>query len=193
MIVRERFRLSPMTREFHPSRLDVDAFAETAATVSGEEPLASYPRLQAELAAPAPGSTVHWKATGACRGGSAGGTVPWLHLSAGARVPLICQRCLGPVDVDLQIDRWFRFAGDEAIAAAEDEASEEDVLVSSRDFDLRALVEDELLMEIPITPRHEVCPELIRFSAEDPDFNGEEGARPNPFAVLGTLRPRKPE
>ena len=106
-------------------------------------------------------------------------------------MPLICQRCLTPVDIELQVDRWFRFAADEDTAAAEDEESEEDVLVASRDFDLHALIEDELLMEIPVTPRHERCPEPVQLSAADPDFEAAEAARPNPFAVLGTLRSRQ--
>lgn len=185
-----------MTREFAPGRLDVNGFAEAAATLSGNDPLPIYPRLSAELAEPAADSavsTVDWQAAGASRDGAAGAPVPWLHLSAQTRIPLICQRCLGPVDVDLQVDRWFRFAADEASAAAEDEESEEDVLVSSRDFDLHALIEDELLMEIPVTPRHEVCPEPVRLSAVDPDFEAAEAARPNPFAVLGALRPGKPK
>lgn len=169
-------------------------FAEAAATLSGNDPLHTYARLKAELAEPAADSTVSivdWQADGANRDGATGVPVPWMHLSAQTRVPLTCQRCLAPVDIDLHVDRWFRFAADEASAAAEDEESEEDVLVSSRDFDLHTLIEDELLMEIPVTPRHEVCPEPVRLSAVDPDFEAAEAARPNPFAVLGALRPGK--
>lgn len=180
-----------MSREFTPGRLDVSRFAEAGATLSGDEPLQTYARLSAELAAPAADASVQWEAEGGVRDGLAGNPVPWLHLTASATVPLICQRCLTPVDVDLQVDRWFRFVADEDTAAAEDEESEEDVLVASRDFDLHALVEDELLMEIPVTPRHERCPEPVRLSAADPDFEAAEAARPNPFAVLGKLRSDK--
>ncbi len=191
MIVRERFRLVRMTREFVPGRLDVNGFADAAATLSGDTPVPAYARLSAELAAPAPEALVSWSATGEDRVNAAGTSVPWLRLSAQVRVPFVCQRCLSPVEVDLEVDRWFRFAADEATAAAEDEEAEEDVLVASRDFDLHALIEDELLMEIPVTPRHEVCPEPVRLSAADPEFEGEESARPNPFAVLGSLRSGK--
>jgi uncharacterized protein len=182
-----------MTREFVPGRLDVNGFAEAAATVSGNEPLQTYQRLGAEVAAPATDASVRWQAEGARRDGPDGTPVPWLHLEAQTTVPLVCQRCLTPVEVELKVDRWFRFAADEAIAAAEDEDSEEDVLVASRDFDLHALIEDELLMEIPVTPRHERCPEPVQLSAADPDFEASEAARPNPFAVLGALRSRKPQ
>ncbi len=83
----------------------------------------------------------------------------WLHLRADAVLPLTCQRCLGPVEVALAVDRSFRFVADEELAAAEDELAEEDVLALSRSFDLVELVEDELLMEMPLAPRHEVCPD----------------------------------
>ncbi|MGJ7508018.1 YceD family protein [Variovorax sp. GT1P44] len=182
-----------MTREFAPRRLDVPGFAEASASLSGSDPVQAYARLSAELAGPATDSTVEWTAVGQRRTGADGSPVSWLHLNAETRIPLTCQRCLAPVDVDLVVDRWFRFAPDEAAAAAEDEESEEDVLVSSREFDLHALIEDELLMEIPVTPRHEVCPEPMKLSAVDPDFESAENARPNPFAVLGALRSDKPK
>jgi len=188
MIVRERFRLAWMTKEFVPGRLDVNGFAGAAATLSGNEPMSSFERLTAELADPAADATVRWTATGQSRSGADGKPVSWLHLEAHASASLICQRCLAPVELALDVDRWFRFAPDEDTAAAEDEESEEDVLVASRDFDLHVLIEDELLMEIPVTPRHEVCPVPARLSAIDPDFDGAEAARPNPFAVLGALR-----
>lgn len=185
-----------MSKEFHPARLDVRAFAEAGATLSGTAPAADFTRLAADLAPPidaAHPAEVRWTATGQSRGGADGSAVPWLHLDAEALVPLICQACLTPVETPLKVDRWFRFAADEATAAAEDEESDEDVLVESRDFNLPALIEDELLMEIPITPRHDHCPVPTRLSVADPGFEDAEAARPNPFAVLGNLRPRKPE
>jgi uncharacterized protein len=182
-----------MTREFAPGRLDVNGFADAAAVISGKDPLRNYQRLSAELIDPAEDLAVRWEAAGQRRSGADGVPVSWLHLTAEVLAPLVCQRCLSPVDVALHVDRWFRFVADEATAAAEDEEAEEDVLVASRDFDLHELIEDELLMEIPTTPRHEVCPEPTRLSAVDPDFEAAEADRPNPFAVLGALRSDKPK
>lgn len=149
----------------------------------------NYHRLHAELVEPSDDLMVRWKAEGQRRSGADGAPVPWLNLTAHTLVPMVCQRCLAPVDVALDVDRWFRFVADETTAASEDEEAEEDVLVASRDFDLHALIEDELLMEIPVTPRHEVCPEPARLSAVDPDFDASENAKPNPFAVLKLLKP----
>ena len=106
-------------------------------------------------------------------------------------VPMTCQRCLTTVELPLQVDRWFRFVADEATAEAQDEDVEEDLLVTSRDFDLYALVEDELLMELPVVPRHGVCPDPVKMQAEDADFEAAEAAKPNPFAALAGLQ-KKP-
>ena len=50
------------------------------------------------------------------------------------------------------------------------------------------LVEDELLMELPVAPMHDVCPEPVKMSAADEDFDSAGGERENPFAVLGRLK-----
>lgn len=182
-----------MKREFAPDRLDVAGFATAAATLDAADPVPNYVRLVAELADAATDALVRWKATGEERPGADGKATPWLHLEAEAIVPLACQRCLTAVDTPVTVDRWFRFVADEAAAEAEDDESEEDLLVVSRDFDLHALIEDELLMEIPVMPVHDVCPVTVQLSSSDDDFQAAEEAKPNPFAVLGALRSRKPE
>ncbi|WP_198086044.1 DUF177 domain-containing protein [Variovorax sp. E3] len=182
-----------MKREFAPERLNVPGFTAAGATLDAADPVPDYARLSAELAAPAPDAVVNWEASGEERPGADGKAVPWLHLEAEAVVPLVCQRCLTPVDTVLSVDRWFRFVADEATAEAQDEESDEDLLVVSRDFDLHALIEDELLMEIPVMPVHDVCPVPVQLSSSDEDFQAAEESKPNPFAVLGALRSRKPE
>jgi uncharacterized protein len=100
---------------------------------------------------------------------------------------MTCQRCLEQVEVPLEVDRAFRFVADEATAAAEDDTAEEDLLAVSRAFDLPALLEDELLMEVPVVPRHDVCPHHVPLSSSDPAF--EEAAAPeHPFARLKVLK-----
>ncbi len=91
----------------------------------------------------------------------------------------------------LQVNRSFRFVADEALAAQQDEECEEDVLVLCRDFKLQDLVEDELLMALPLTPKHAVCPRPPRMSAADAAFTDEPQARENPFALLAGLKTGK--
>jgi uncharacterized protein len=180
-----------MNREFVPSRLDVNAFATEAAHLSGSEPAAAFERLSAELAEPSPDVRIDWRAAGELRAGGEGVLAPWLHLEVDALLPFVCQRCLTPVQLSLTVERDFRFAADEATAAVEDEMAEEEVLAIARDFDLLTLIEDELLMEVPVTPRHDVCPVPVQLSATDPGFEDAEEAAAKPFAVLESLRGRK--
>lgn len=182
-----------MKREFAPEHLNVAEFAQAGGQLSGAEPLARFDRLAAEAVESIDGLQVDWEAQGEQREDASGRAESWMHLQASAELPLTCQRCLAPVRTRLEADRWFRFVADEETAAALDEELEEDVLVASRDFDLRGLIEDELLMALPITPRHEVCPQDVSLSVQDPDFDTAEKDRANPFAALAKLRPNKPE
>lgn len=182
-----------MSSSFDPRRLDVAAFARQQALLSGREPLADYPRLASEappLPATAPGdrAEVSWQARGEQRRGADGATGPALHLQAETRLVLTCQRCLGAVQVPLQVDRHFLFAADEATAAALDEASDDDVLVLARDFDLRGLIEDELLMALPLVPCHAQCPEAVRLSTQDAGFEAAMAEKTQPFAALAALK-----
>lgn len=182
-----------MNRELATSRLDVNAFAAAVDTLAGSTLVSDFARLSSELAEPSADAHVAWEVAGERRAGGDGAPASWLHLRAEATLPFVCQRCLTIVQLPLAVDRAFRFVADEETAALEDEASEEDVLVAARDFDLLGLIEDELLMEIPVTPRHEVCPVPVRLSVADPGFEEAEEAATSPFAALEALRGRKPE
>lgn len=168
--------------------LDIKAFAQSAGERQQEDRLADHPRLLEEAEGRGSDLPVRWHAVGALR--TPAGVAPqiWVHLTASAVVPLTCQRCLEPVDEELAVDRWFRFVADEAQAAREDEESEEDVLVLDPAFDLQALVEDELLMALPLVPRHAVCPTAVPMEAVDPGFEQAESDKPNPFGALAGLK-----
>lgn len=177
-----------MSKEFAARRLDVKSFAEDGGVISGQEPLQQHERLMAETEGRGSQVPVTWSANGEMRNPQHVHPEIWLHLKANALLPLTCQRCLAPVEVGVGVDRSFRFVADEDMAAAQDEASEEDVLALSRSFDLVQLVEDELLMELPLAPRHEVCPEPVKLAAADAEFEDAPGRQENPFAKLGKLK-----
>jgi uncharacterized protein len=176
-----------MKRQFNAQRLDVQAFAEDAAQLSGQAPVRDFQRLSEEAGGRGGERPVSWSAQGELINPRHVQPEVWLHLNASAVLPLTCQRCLEPVDVPLAVDRSFRFVADESVAAAQDDESEEDLLAISRAFDLLGLVEDELLMEVPVVPRHEVCPKPVPLSAADPDFE-EAAPAENPFAALKVLK-----
>jgi uncharacterized protein len=177
-----------MAKDFDPQRLDVRRFAENGAEIEARAGLQKFVRLSAETQGLETPVTVHWHARGEMHNPNHVHPQIWVHVKADATLPLVCQRCLNPVDVPLNVSRSFRFVADEPTAAAEDEEAEEDLLALSRSFDLVELVEDELLMEVPVAPRHEVCPEPVKMSAEDPDFETASTEKENPFAVLTRLK-----
>ncbi len=176
-----------MPKEFNAHQLDVNAFAEAGATLSGQDRVGAHERLLQETDGRGADQPIDWTVRGESRNPTHVQPQPWLHLTASTVLSLSCQRCLGPVDTPVEVDRWFRFVADEATAQAQDEVSEEDVLALDREFDLLALVEDELLMAMPLVPRHDNCPEPVRLSAGE-DTLPPEADRANPFAALGRLK-----
>lgn len=171
-------------------RLDVAEFARSGREVEGTWPAEGFSRL-ADLESPpgAPRHEVQYAARGELRRASGGVAEPWLRLQVDTVLTLVCQRCLGALDVPLHVDRGFHFVRDEATAAELDADSEDDVLPLTRAFDLHALAEDELLMGLPLVPRHEACPDAppLVFEA-DPDEAASHDEAPHPFAALAALK-----
>lgn len=175
---------------WNPKRLDVKAFALAAGQLSASEGGDPFERLQAERAPGTELEPVRWHVQGEMRVQGTGKSEPWVHLLAETALWVVCQRCLRPVRESLLVDRWYRFVADEATAEAEDEDCEEDVLSLEPRPDLMVLVEDELLMALPLVPMHEVCPEpVVMEVADDGALPGaDETPRKNPFAELARLK-----
>lgn len=177
-------------RAFVPEKLDLAAFARDGASLDGEWPAATLERLADSGAPESPAEAwpaVRWSLHGEIRRPKGGAAQVWLHLAAQAHVALTCQRCLQPVEEALEVDRWIRFVDTEAEAAALDADSDDDVLALPRHLDARELIEDELLLALPLVPRHEACPEPLVHQDEEGAAEVEE-ERPNPFAKLAALK-----
>ena len=189
-----------MTKEYSPDRLDIKAFAQAGARLQGNDTLLKYERLAHEAQGLHPDLHVIWQARGELRAGAADPDAdtkgqpaqPWLHLTVQAALPMLCQRCLTPVEVPLEVDRWFRFVADEATAELLDDDAEEDLLGISREFNLRELIEDELLMGLPLVASHEECPVAVVMASSSEDFDAAEEEKPNPFASLSNFKADKP-
>ena len=177
-----------MTKDHSPNQLDIKAFVQAGTHLTGHDSLLKYKRLAEEAQGLHPDLCVDWQATGELRAVGSEAGQPWLHLQAQATLPMVCQRCMGPVDMPVEVDRSFRFVADEATAEALDDDTDEDLLALSREFDLHGLIEDELLMSLPVVPRHGVCPEPVPMKVADEDFEAASAEKPNPFAALAGLR-----
>lgn len=148
------------SRPVDPRAVDVAALARAGARLEGEIPLAALERLRSAVIDDADGAAVNavWSAVAEQRAVTGGEPEVWLHLEARVPVRLECQRCLQAMAVPLTVDRRLRFVRGEAEAARLDEESEDDVLELRPRHDLLALVEDELILALPLVPRHEACP-----------------------------------
>lgn len=175
--------------EFNPRHLAVEVFANEGTRLQQGSALAQMERLCESLQGSVEGLAVQWQVLGETRTPRYGVKPQvWLHLQATAHVPMTCQRCLSEANIALEIDQSYRFVATEDEALDEDEDSEEDILVLSRDFDVLELLEDELIMALPPIPKHEECPQAPSFEAVDADFSDGTQAKPNPFAVLQKLK-----
>ena len=175
-------------------RVDLPSLSRHAAMLEGDLSLACLERLATSLLPPEngkPDSPVQWRATAEQRPQRGGEPELWLHLQVDTEVTLQCQRCLQPMRQPLVVDRQVRFVRDEAEAARLDEESEHDVLVLPSHLDLIELLEDELILALPLVPRHDVCPLPLPMSAADPGADDTDDA-PHPFAALAGLRRTDP-
>jgi uncharacterized protein len=176
-----------MSSPHQASRLNIPAFAAEGEPLAGTTLLQNMERLAQESSGLQPDSTISWQAIAELRPGAGADDDIWLHLTADTSIPLTCQRCMTPVDSPITVDQWYRFVATEEIAMAEDDEAEEDLLVLEPQFDLLAVLEDELIMALPVVPMHELCPVALPTQAGEAD-RGAAPEKPNPFAVLAKLK-----
>ena len=177
-----------MTRQQSLHSINLQTLATSGVPLVETTPLQNLERLALESTGLASDLAVNWQAAAELRVGATGEMDTWLHLQANAAVPLTCQRCMSAVQTPLEVNQWYRFVASEDIAMAEDDASEEDLLVMAPQFDLLGLLEDELLMALPLVPMHDECPVLPAFSAGAIDSPEDALDKPNPFAALVQLK-----
>lgn len=182
-----------MKRVLHrPENLSVTAFADDAAELAGTRPLAEFDRLIASTVS-GPDEPITWQARGESRAVRSGPPQVWLHLQGQGDVDLECQRCLEPVHWRLEVDRSFQFVEGEEAAEALDAESEHDVLALSPRLDLFQLLEDELLLTLPLIATHDDCTAtpLHDAPAVPPGAGAtlEDEPEPvHPFAALSALK-----
>lgn len=114
-------------------------------------------------------ATIYFELTGVCKQFSQ----PGLHLSIKAELPVICQRCLDQMTI--RLDLAFDYLISDATIDALDDNDEVDWLEADNEMNLQELIEDELLLAMPMAPVHE---ENCSKSSM------QSGEKPNPFAVL---------
>ncbi len=158
--------------------LDALALARNKSLVERSFPLAGFARLRDRLA----------EATGGASARIAfclEGQIPAARLTVQAEVVLTCRRCLGPVYRKVESDTLLVFADEATPELPEDR---EVVGGDPRKLDLAALVEDELLLSLPIVPQHdagEAC--VLQHGAVQPAGKSQALEMRRPFAGLKDL------
>lgn len=100
---------------------------------------------------------------------------------------LTCQRCLEPVQTAIVANVSLVMVYDEEqIKALPDHL--DPWLVTDEKIILSELLEEELLLALPLVAMHEQCPTVLHKSAEP--AAAAESKRDNPFAVLAQLKSR---
>ena len=154
----------------HQPVIDGLEFAKARSRLQGAWPVAEFLRLHDALRSTA--GTLRYELQGVPEELGR----PALRLKVEGALQLTCQRCLGALEFPLRIEVLLLLAETQAeIDAAPLEAEGPESILAGRDMPVRALVEDEVLLAIPIAPRHPACSAGARDAAE---------ARQRPFAGL---------
>jgi len=161
-----------------PQQIDVRRFAELGRRLEGDISLQDCPRLsQAVKAGEGPISVaLDFEKQSGGRSVVSG--------SIRGRIVLDCQRCLEPVSIDLQCDVLLGIVDSET--EAELLPDDLEPLVAGDEVNLIELIEDEMLLALPIVPVHDQCDPPAVLSGEGHDTGLPE--RENPFAVLASLK-----
>jgi uncharacterized protein len=122
-----------------------------------------------------------------CRlvGGVSSEGKPQLQLYVQGTLQLSCQRCLEPFEFELDITSNFTIVADEqAIPPESDDHDDEDYLVAETQMQVIELIEDEVLLALPLAPKHDddQCAASSKLN---------ELKKPSPFAVLQGLKTGK--
>jgi len=122
-----------------------------------------------------------------------------LRLVAQTTIPLVCQRCLGEYLQAVEVDSQFVLLDTQhEVDDFPLENDDEDALLNSFEFNLFDLLEDELLLALPIVPKHqdENCHEQLLHNIEVSDDHAEinshlidpKTGKLNPFLQLKKLK-----
>ncbi len=162
----------------NPFVIDAFEFCRLSERREAEIAVADLPRLVADCVDAS--GVLHWVLIGAANKLD----YAQLTLSVSGEVKVLCQRCLTPYFFQIRSESVLILASnevqaDEIDALMDDEAI--DVIVGNKALNIFDLIEDEALLALPFSPRHEICPEPAIVGA----FNN---IRESPFSVIKTLK-----
>ena len=168
----------------------VDFCAPQSYQGAGFLTMSDMPRLAQEASSVNPGDGFAWQMETHFEDSPGSEPRQVLDLALKGRLHLVCQRCLQDCAVNLDEKRRFVLVASEAEAddyPLEDE--EQEPLVASQHFNLLETIEDEVLLSLPLIPKHPegFCePHATVFGLEDEDEGSDD--RENPFNILKNMK-----
>jgi uncharacterized protein len=157
--------------------IDVAEFARLGRTLSGEVAVRDLLRLKDLIISG--DQHIRYEISGSL----SGRREPQITCIICGFVSLTCQRCLEAFDHRVDALSTLIFVSDESkLPPVGEEDDSTDYVVAESPLDVQALVEDEVILALPISPRHE------------PGECGESAAatasvdKPSPFAALARLK-----
>lgn len=154
--------------------IDCLEFARGGGVLERSFGLDELPRLASQLAAASGCLSVRLE------GWRDGEGKSWLRVDIVGEPVLCCQRCLGAVKFPLSIrSRLQLIAPGEDWPDGELQDDDADAIPADKAMDVLSLIEDEVLLALPIAPRHERCHAPLANTVEH---------ELSSFAALGALK-----
>ena len=157
----------------HQPVIDGLEFAKAGSRLQGSWPVAAFRRLRDALRSDDGTLAYELQGLPELQGR------PALRLKVDGALQMTCQRCLGSLVFPLRIEVPLLLAATQAEIDAEPLVADgPESIVAGKEMPVQALVEDEVLLALPIAPRHEACAASVAAAT---------GARQTPFAALRGL------
>lgn len=158
--------------------IDPARFAGDRARLTGSLATAGLPRLADQLGDDEGGSIRY-----AVDGFNTPRGQPALRVKLDGALSLRCQRCLGPLPYRLDTQRDIVLVeGADEFAQSNDEDESTDIIPAVPRLNLRTLLEEEVLLVLPVAPRH------AEGECRPDDMRGTTPERSSPFAALARLK-----
>lgn len=163
-----------------PERIDVERAVATGRVYAGSVPLSAMLRLTSLLADDR--GEVRYQ----LRFGRNAIHQKMVEMQAETALPLICQASLERFELPVQVQARLGFVRDESDEAGLPEGYEA-ALTDEGFVDPLALIEDELILAVPVIPRN---PDVATLQPAPAPESAADDERPNPFAALAALKRR---
>ncbi|MHB0927032.1 MAG: YceD family protein [Gallionellaceae bacterium] len=156
-------------------------FARNGQQISGEVPVAELPRLRDVL------EDMQGVLRYSVQGGVDKLSHHFLDVSVEGHCQLQCQRCLGAMEHAVRIDTRLLLRDQASLDALDDnvaggEEEEFDSILADTHLNVLDLLEEEILLSLPIAPKHELG------ACQAAGGGNELEEEKNPFAVLAKLK-----